>query len=987
MATGYKFTRPDAEQLKFTSAKTGDHALDVYLEDAEKGGRTLAALMGDVFNEFGERLEYVVPQEVIEARAIGDEIAANRIAAADSEDAAKLSEIAAESARDSSLIQAGVYVDEPTGRAAVANGEAFKVQGTGLVAAIEYRRVDASSSTLLTSYPSVAAYTSLVEVANTSQALLDSKVSVATQQAEISTDQASASATSAFNALSYRNTAGESADAAALSASAASGSASTALTQAGIATDKASTATIQAGTAITKAGEAASSALSASGSAGVATTQAGTATTKALQTAANAVTTAGHVTSASASATTATSQASIATTKASEASGSATAAASSAASAAAIVLGVASNRASIRPTLLLDFAKTKLLDPRVDFSRASTATVFDERGVMQTVAAGVPRFHHDPATGESLGLLMEESRTNLLTYSDRFERSSSLLNARIFANSVVAPNGEFTGTRLTESFDTTINAHYLAKTGISALTGAHTIAIYAKASGRTGFGIAALGGSNDYAQFFNLDNGTLYTESISGQTPPDLQSSTIYIGGGWYKCVMSFTGNGQTTIRIYLDNLTGSATYQGDGVSGIYIWRAGLEEGSFPTSSIETPATFTGRASTATFIGSNGLIQTAATGVARYQYTPSDLTIPPYLLLESAGTNLFLQSQTLSNSPWTRVNAALSSVTDSDLSWQSNRVTATDTVFPRVQQNTALDAGSTYALSILVKAGSTGFMHGTLEASTVSQGIRFYANLTTGATTQILNQGTISATSSRKLISGGYYLYTWIIAVTSTANYVTFFGPSSSYTSNTAVVNDYIDVGYAQIELGSYATSVIPTTTSQVTRAADTSTSAQVTRAADSALMTGVNFSSWYRQDEGTFVASAYSSTATTSISNPLIQIDDGSINNRYLIYRISPGTSIDASALVGGQSQAKFLYSTFSSATKNTISFGFKFNDFASSANGSNIQTDTVGSLPTVNTLRIGLDTSGRILNGVLSKLAFYPKRLPNTELQGITS
>jgi hypothetical protein len=192
MATGYQFTRPDAEQVRFTSSKTGSHALDLYMEDAEKGGRTLAALMGDVFNEFGERLEYVVPQEVIEARAIGDEIAANRIAAADSEDAAKLSEIAAESARDSSLIQAGVYVDEPTGRAAVANGEAFKVQGTGLVAAIEYRRVDASSSTLLTSYPSVAAYTSLVDEVEASQALLNQEVGVATEQAGLSAGSAAA---------------------------------------------------------------------------------------------------------------------------------------------------------------------------------------------------------------------------------------------------------------------------------------------------------------------------------------------------------------------------------------------------------------------------------------------------------------------------------------------------------------------------------------------------------------------------------------------------------------------------------------------------------------------------------------------------------------------------------------------------------------------------------------------------------------------------
>ena len=67
--------------------------------------------------------------------------------------------ISANSARDAALIQAGVYTTEALGRAAVANGAAFKVQGSGDVAAHEYRRVDASSSTLIATYPSSAAVT------------------------------------------------------------------------------------------------------------------------------------------------------------------------------------------------------------------------------------------------------------------------------------------------------------------------------------------------------------------------------------------------------------------------------------------------------------------------------------------------------------------------------------------------------------------------------------------------------------------------------------------------------------------------------------------------------------------------------------------------------------------------------------------------------------------------------------------------------------
>ena len=49
-----------------------------------------------------------------------------------------------------------LYPDEPTGRAAVANGVAFRVQGAGDVAAYEYRRVNSASSTLIATYAAAA---------------------------------------------------------------------------------------------------------------------------------------------------------------------------------------------------------------------------------------------------------------------------------------------------------------------------------------------------------------------------------------------------------------------------------------------------------------------------------------------------------------------------------------------------------------------------------------------------------------------------------------------------------------------------------------------------------------------------------------------------------------------------------------------------------------------------------------------------------------
>jgi hypothetical protein len=70
-----------------------------------------------------------------------------------------------------------------------------------------------------------------------------------------------------------------------------------------------------------------------------------------------------------------------------------------------------------KPTLDLNFAATRQLDPKITFTRASTGTYVDAEGILQTATADEPRFDHDGGTGESLGLLLEESRTNLVADS------------------------------------------------------------------------------------------------------------------------------------------------------------------------------------------------------------------------------------------------------------------------------------------------------------------------------------------------------------------------------------------------------------------------------------------------------------------------------------------------------------------------------------------------------------------------------------------
>lgn len=70
------------------------------------------------------------------------------------------------------------------------------------------------------------------------------------------------------------------------------------------------------------------------------------------------------------------------------------------------------NLPDLRPSLLLDFANSGRVDPRIQCTRASSATCFGPDGKLRTVAANVPRIDYDPVTGKCLGLLVEEARTN-----------------------------------------------------------------------------------------------------------------------------------------------------------------------------------------------------------------------------------------------------------------------------------------------------------------------------------------------------------------------------------------------------------------------------------------------------------------------------------------------------------------------------------------------------------------------------------------------
>jgi hypothetical protein len=262
---------------------------------------------------------------------------------------------------------------------------------------------------------------------------------------------------------------------------------------------------------------------------------------------------------------------------------------------------------NVAPSLSLDFTDpSETLDSRITFTRGSTGTRFNSSGVLESVAINTPRFDYDPVTLAPKGLLVEEQRTNLLTYSSEFDNAAwTKTRSSITANTIVAPDGTLTGDKLVE--DTTAsNTHEVSRTESYTSGTNYTFTIYAKAAERS---IVAFVGSNAafgavIAGQFNLSTG----EAIVGTSGTNTSASMTSVGNGWWRCVFTAQATSTTSGSLIwrMRVVSGQNNYTGDGYSGLYLWGAQLEAGAFPTSYIPTvAATATRNADVASMTGTN----------------------------------------------------------------------------------------------------------------------------------------------------------------------------------------------------------------------------------------------------------------------------------------------------------------------------------------------------------------------------------------------
>lgn len=218
------------------------------------------------------------------------------------------------------------------------------------------------------------------------------------------------------------------------------------------------------------------------------------------------------------------------------------------------------------------------------FNRASSATYFGVGGILKTAVINEPRIEYDPATGAEKGLLIEEVRTNLFSQSTEFEDGSwSKSGSSVSANTITAPDGTNTADKLVTN---TANSAHICTRSLTLPAGSHTVSLFAKAAGINWFRLG----------LFHSDSlaGSVYFDVSTGDVGVvgSVERYSIFpVGGGWYRCsitVSVIAGTAQMHLAMGVGSGSANLTFQGDGVSGLYLWGAQLEAGSFPTSYIPT---------------------------------------------------------------------------------------------------------------------------------------------------------------------------------------------------------------------------------------------------------------------------------------------------------------------------------------------------------------------------------------------------------------
>jgi hypothetical protein len=185
---------------------------------------------------------------------------------------------------------------------------------------------------------------------------------------------------------------------------------------------------------------------------------------------------------------------------------------------------------------------------------------------------------HDPITFDPLGVLIEEQRVNLLTYSEQFDNAAwGKTDTTITANNTAAPDGTTTADLITDGSAGTsalVNASAATVTVASPIT----FSVFAKRGNSDWFFVQLAGsGTERIRGWFNLATGAVGSATVVAPAT-SASISIIPVANGFYRCILTGTLNGAgTTAQVLMTGMDGDASLTRVNDATRYLWGAQLE--------------------------------------------------------------------------------------------------------------------------------------------------------------------------------------------------------------------------------------------------------------------------------------------------------------------------------------------------------------------------------------------------------------------------
>lgn len=263
---------------------------------------------------------------------------------------------------------------------------------------------------------------------------------------------------------------------------------------------------------------------------------------------------------------------------------------------------------SLGPSLALNFitqayamnGAAKAFGDLITVARDSEGGRYNASGVYEMVGVGQPRFDHDPITNAAKGLLIEESRTNLITHSSDYStwanNGGGATPLVITPAAAEGPRGPNTMTKVARGG---LGIRYLHR-DISAPIGSTVTVTQVAKAGALGTVLSMRLSSTLYANradaAFNLANGT------SGAVPSgditNVTASMVSLGNGEWRCTLTAKSGAVAwgQLQIAPNNIMDGVDYPPSALTDVYLDMTQLEQGAYATSYIPTDASQVTRA-------------------------------------------------------------------------------------------------------------------------------------------------------------------------------------------------------------------------------------------------------------------------------------------------------------------------------------------------------------------------------------------------------